>query len=236
MDVGAVGAHGAGGRLVGGERQRRRFVGTEGVEPTRSEPFGDRQRVGQMALGVLLEGGKFEGGEALREAPQHRVHQPRGAVQTHRLRQPDAFRHRDRRRDAVDKGELIGPEPKQRGHRGLELVEAPVENLGEQKVEAAAPAQRPVDELGGKGAVARLQTVAVEGRVEREVRVGSGAVHALEHAKRHEPRGVGRRAPSAGCARRRRGTAAQPRSPARRTHLPISGAPRISPSTNPRPC
>ena len=120
----------------------------------------------QVTQGVVAEIGEGQLLALGRQPTQHRVDEPAGA------RDPGcphaAYRlvHRRRDGDALGEQDLVGPQSQGRRHQGLELGEVPVQQLPEVVVDATAPAQGAVDEIGREGAVGGGEVAARQRRVQ----------------------------------------------------------------------
>lgn len=174
--------------------------------------------MGQMAQRVVGEARQRDLLAPRRQPAEHRVHQTGGALGSDRPGTAHALVDGCGCRDAVGEDDLVGAQAQQRGHARLELRELAVEHEAQEVVQAAAEAQRAVDQLGGQRPVRRRQRALAQGRVEGEIGEGARALHAGQHAQGQQPRLGGRRCVA------RHGPAAGPSAPQPRAPGPLHSA------------
>jgi hypothetical protein len=168
--------------------ERRGRLESELFQPALGDPGRQREGVGEMGQGVALERGERNRRVLRGQASQHGVDQARRSLDPRRPQAAHGLVHGCGCRHAVGEEQLIGPETQRRGHEGLEPVEIAVEDVVQEEVDPPAPAQRPVDQLRCQGAVPGGERAAPEARVEQDVRVGTGAGDAFQHAEGEQSR------------------------------------------------
>ena len=150
-----------------------------------------------MLLGVLVVGRRHpaQPGVQIRlsDLSQHGVDETRAPVTEHH---PGQFHTRRDRRVGRDPGaeQLMGTEGEDVEHRRIDLAQRPVDTRRDDRVVGALPAQCPVDQLGGEGRVAGLETGVLPGlpeqRRQHEIRIGVPLVDRSERLEGEDPYGI----------------------------------------------
>ena len=152
---------------VGAERERRSlvqrpheglgFAGAITRHPARRQPrregAAQRQRLHEVSRRPRLS----LGGTSTRKRTEHRVDEAGDAGLAGAAGQRHGVVDRGEGGDALEEGDLVGRHAQEDEQPEVEIVQPTPGVRGEDPVEVALPAQRPVHELGGQGDVPRRQ-------------------------------------------------------------------------------
>jgi hypothetical protein len=156
------------GRLVVSRHQRARPVRAERVEPQLRDPLGVGVAQRRLARRDVRQPG-HDRRRLARGAPQHRVDELRAAGRLG-LGERDGLADRRMRRDPVQVGELVEPEPQRRDHHGVQLRDGALGERLDQEVERGAALDGAIRQPGGQRALARVKMQATGLGVQRPVR------------------------------------------------------------------